>query len=96
MCYKINIYLQYEKPYRRIQQMTVRKIMTPKEEALELIEKFKINDYDWIAQGNLYCVKQHALVTVNKILNIIYKRHLINGIEANEYWSQVKSEIEAL
>jgi hypothetical protein len=70
--------------------------MTPKEKALELIEKFKINDYDWIAQGNLYCVKQHALVTIDEILNITYKRHSINGIEANEYWNQVKREIEEL
>lgn len=38
--------------------------MTPKEKALELIEKFKKNDYDWIAQGNDYCVKQHALIAV--------------------------------
>ena len=70
--------------------------MTPKEKALELIEKFKINDYDWIASDNLYCVKQHALVTVDEILNIVYKRHKINGIDANEYWNQVKNEIEAL
>jgi hypothetical protein len=70
--------------------------MTPKEKALELIEKFKINDYDWIAQGILYCVKQHALVTIDEILNITYKRKLINGIEANEYWNQVKIEIEKL
>ena len=70
--------------------------MIPKEKALELIEKFKINDYDWIAQGNLYCVKQHVLVTVDEILNITYKRHLIDGIESNEYWNQVKEEIEVL
>lgn len=70
--------------------------MTPKEKALELIEKFKINDYDWIAQGNLYCVKQHALVIVDEILNITYKRHLVDGIDANEYWNEVKTEIEAL
>jgi hypothetical protein len=70
--------------------------MEPKEKALELIEKFKINDYDWIALGNLYCVKQHALVTVDEILKISYKRHLINGIEANEYWNQVKIEINSL
>lgn len=31
--------------------------MTAKEKANELIEKFKANDYDWIALGNLYCVK---------------------------------------
>lgn len=70
--------------------------MLPKEKALELIEKFKINDYDWVAQGNLYCVKQHALVTVEEILNITYKRTWVNGIKANEYWNQVKNEINLL
>ena len=70
--------------------------MTPKEKALELIEKFKINDYDWIALGYTYNVKQHAIVAVDEILNIVYKRHLINGINANEYWNQVKLEIDAL
>lgn len=77
-------------------KLKTNKIMSPKEKALELIEKFKINDYDWNAQGNLYCVKQHALVTVDEILNITYKRHLVNGIEANEYWNEVKVELKAL
>jgi hypothetical protein len=42
--------------------------MTPKEKAIELIEKFKINDYDWQAQGNMHCVRQHALFTVDEII----------------------------
>ena len=70
--------------------------MTPKEKSTELIEKFKINDYDWIATGNLYCVKEHAKVVINEILNITYKRHKINGVDSNEYWKQVKIEIDLL
>ena len=74
--------------------------MTPKEKALELIEKFKINDYDWIAQGNLYCVKQHALVAIEEILNTIFNEdfqgHLLDEIGASNYWNEVKTEIEAL
>ena len=35
--------------------------MTQEEMALDLIEKFKINDYDWVVQGNDYCVKQIGL-----------------------------------
>jgi len=74
--------------------------MTPQEKALELIEKFKRNDYDWIAQGNLYCVKQHALVTIDEILNTIFNEdfsgHLLDEIGASDYWNEVKSEIEAL
>jgi|694.fasta_scaffold72635_4 hypothetical protein len=67
--------------------------MTPKEKALELIEKFKINDYDWIAQGNLYCVKQHVLITVDEILSmkIVRKDDL-----TDEYWEAVKQEIQKL
>jgi hypothetical protein len=67
--------------------------MTPKEKALELIEKFKINDYDWIAQGNLYCVKQHVLITVDEILSmkIVRKDDL-----TDEYWDAVKQEIQKL
>lgn len=74
--------------------------MTPKEKALELIEKFKINDYDWKAQGNLYCVKQQALVAVDEILNTIFNEdfqgHLIDEIGADDYWNEVKTEIETL
>ena len=67
--------------------------MTPKEKALELIEKFKINDYDWIAQGNLYCVKKHVLITVDEILSmkIVRKDDL-----TDEYWEAVKQEIQKL
>jgi phosphatidate phosphatase PAH1 len=74
--------------------------MTPKEKASELIEKFKINDYDWIAQGNFYCVKQHALITVDEVLNTIFNEdfsgHLLDEIGALDYWREVKNEIEAM
>lgn len=67
--------------------------MTPKEKALELIEKFKINDYDWITQGNLYCVKQHVFIVVDEILSmkIVRKDDL-----TDEYWETVKQEIQKL
>ena len=74
--------------------------MTPKEKALELIEKFKENDYDWSVLSNLYCIKQHALVTVDEILNTIYNKdfqgHLLDEIGASDYWNQVKNEIKAI
>jgi len=63
--------------------------MIPKEKALELIEKFKKNDYDWIALHNDHCVRQHALVAVDEILQII-----ANDFEAIGYWNEVKTEIE--
>ena len=63
--------------------MTEEKI-TSKEKALELIIKFQEN-------------KQHALFTVEEILNTIYNEdflgHLIDEIDAASYWNEVKNEI---
>jgi hypothetical protein len=69
--------------------------MTPKEKALELIEKFKINDYDWIAQGNLYCVKQHVLITVDEILRSHHNLYGLNNKEV-KFYLEVQQEIEKL
>ena len=33
----------------------------------QLIERFKINDYDWIALCNEHCVKQHLIATEDYI-----------------------------
>jgi hypothetical protein len=69
--------------------------MTPKEKCLELIEKFKIYDYDWIAQGNDYCVKQYALIAVNEILNTLFT--ILDALPLHNevsYWEQVIIEIE--
>lgn len=75
--------------------------MSSKEKAIELIEKFKINDYDWIAQGNLYSVKQHALIVVGEIIELfgyVDENHQSawNKIGHIEYWKEVKKEIEKL
>ena len=67
--------------------------MTPKEKALELIEKFKINDYDWIAQGNLYCVKQHALICVDEVLKALPEDY---QDDIWSYWQEVKNELNIL
>ena len=69
--------------------------MTPKEKALDLIEKFKINDYDWNALGNLYCVKQHALITVNEILDVyLIKNAAFEFYDVRNYYEEVKNEIK--
>ena len=71
--------------------------MTPKEKALDLIEKFKINDYDWVAQGNDYVVKQHALITVDEILtevNRLDKKNDLFLVATIQYWEDVKQEIK--
>ena len=72
--------------------------MTPQEKAKELLDKFKINDYDWILMGNDSGSKQSALFTVDEILNTIYNEdfdgHLIDEIDAATYWNKVKSELK--
>ena len=78
--------------------------MTQEEMALDLIEKFKINDYDWVAQGNDYCVKQHALITVDVILtevnrldkkfNRLDKKFNLGLDGTREYWDGVKTKIK--
>lgn len=74
--------------------------MPPKEKAIELIEKFKKYDYDWISQSNYYCIKQYALIAVDEILNAIFNEdfsgHLLDEIGASDYWYDVKSEIEMI
>jgi len=68
-----------------------------KEKALELIEKFKINDYDWVAQGNDYVVKQHASLAVDEILtevNRLDKKYNLFLVATIQYWEDVKQEIK--
>lgn len=71
--------------------------MTQEEMAIDLIEKFKINDYDWVAQGNDYCVKQHAVITVDVILtevNRLDKKFNLGLDGTREYWDGVKTKIK--
>jgi len=67
--------------------------MTPKEKARKLIEKFKEHDYDWIATGNNYCIKQYALVCVDEILDI---QQFCNNKNSDvvKFWNEVKIEIK--
>ena len=57
--------------------------MTPKEKAVELVEKmFGFTDYQ---------AKQSALIAVDEILNLDYF-----SVEGREYWNEVKQELENL
>ena len=63
--------------------------MTPKEKALELIDKFydvDIFDVDW-GSSSSFDRKECALITVNE---------LINYYDSFGYWQEVKQEIEKL
>ena len=63
--------------------------MTPKEKAIELIDKFEHETYSLI-QGQLS--KQCALIAVDEILSVIW----INLNDDVDYWAKVKQEIENL
>lgn len=70
--------------------------MTPKEKALELVDKFlSCKDY-----SNSYCVipiqddaKQCALIAVDEILKALESDWSFMEIR-QEYWQEVKQEIE--
>jgi hypothetical protein len=61
--------------------------MTPKEKAEELIDKFTFEI------GN-FNAKQSALIAVREILD--NNNNLLNTFSQNDYWLQVKQEIEKL
>jgi hypothetical protein len=67
--------------------------MTPKEKALQLVEKFKLYaDWNGFEENRaLANAKQCALIAVEEIINI---RLLF--FDEKEYWQQVKTEIENL
>jgi hypothetical protein len=66
--------------------------MTPKEKAIELVEKFT-NLYEGINLGlaKKHWAKQSALIAVDEMIKEL-ERCFIH----NEYWQEVKQEIEKL
>jgi len=66
--------------------------MTPKEKAIELVDKFaRIDGYqDSIDLSKCEFEKQCALIAVDEILN------LLSYGTAIKYWKEVKQEIEKL
>lgn len=77
--------------------------MTPKEKAIQLIDKFKIGDVVTeklqIVNINIYS-KLFALRAVDEILEALGYKSLSDSpyttLEARQYYVQVKQEIEAL
>ena len=64
--------------------------MTPKEKAQELVEKMYRAHSGSASAITMYFAKQCALIAVDEILSAI-------GFSVNdEYWGQVKQEIEKL
>jgi hypothetical protein len=64
--------------------------MTPKEKALDLIDKYSntvlMDDYE---------TKRCVLITVNEIIDSLTIKNL-SDVENYEYWIEVKQEIENL
>ena len=68
--------------------------MTPKEKAEELWGKYFQLNYDWDGATKDQWAKEGALIAVDEILDMV-KHTPIEFIE-NEYWQEVKQEIEKL
>lgn len=66
--------------------------MTPKEKAIELVNKYKEFTEDNYAES--YCnAKQCALIAVDEVIDNIEDDFLENDLK---YWQEVKQEIEKL
>lgn len=84
--------------------------MTPKEKAEELIKKFKPMCHDVTHTGilnglatvmndefiNLCAAKVCASIAVNEIMKAIGWEEMELGVERDNYWDEVKQEIEKL
>ena len=79
--------------------------MTPKEKAQELFIKYR-NELDFALDYDIYIVyaKQCALIAIDQIIDATTKRwggvnpetgFVINNVEVNPYWVDVKNEIVA-
>jgi hypothetical protein len=79
--------------------------MTPKEKAIELVEKMMLYSYEKIENEifSKYIVnneikkelaKQCALIAVDEIFNSVDNEHVSDIF--NQYWQEVKNEIEKL
>jgi len=66
--------------------------MTPKEKAIELVNKF--NDYMVPNYTGTFEAKQCALIAVDEVLNFINTD--VFSYTNEEYWEEVKQEIEKL
>jgi hypothetical protein len=61
--------------------------MTPKEEAIELVDNFRLNVLDYEGSGlNSFKAKQCALITINELIKVTGSKH----------YYDVKKELEKL
>lgn len=73
--------------------------MTPKEKAIELVNKFdNYTSYEWWEgeNGHKENMKQCALIAVDEIVRLLTPIASLNYELTVSYWFEVKREIEAL
>jgi hypothetical protein len=77
--------------------------MTPKEKAIELVDKYWQLNYDWDGTTKEGWAKDGALIAVDEIIKSSPARSPINDssdfmphFKAIKYWEEVKQEIENL
>jgi hypothetical protein len=74
--------------------------MTPKEKAIELIDKFKLKQNFFTNSFIKTTAKECALIAVDEILESLGYKKLSDSpyttLEARQYYVQVKQEIENL
>jgi len=69
--------------------------MTPKEKAVELFDKYNRFDFNTIVNSTQRnYAKQCALIAVDEIINSVDEEHVSDIF--NEFWNEVKQEIQAL
>ena len=68
--------------------------MTPKEKAIELVDKYT---NECFGIGN-YTAKKCALIAVNEIMEVCYYTREVenNDLFSYDYWIEVKQEIQKL
>ena len=70
--------------------------MTPKEKAIELVERFH-NDGEVCGQYFTYeMAKKQTLICVDEFLDFMNNLIITEGSLAYQYWSEVKQEINKL
>ena len=68
--------------------------MTPKDKAEELIVKMSTHDRDIHPHCTHYIAKQCALIAVDEVLKFIHTDAF--SYTSEEYWQEVKQELEKL
>ncbi len=73
--------------------------MTPKEKALELVDKFIEFTQDWDARDGYindeFRAKECALIAVNEVIEALHEHHWQNRLII-DYWEEVKHELEKI